>query len=33
MIEPSESMRRMSTAGMPRAAWRILSKARLTMRA
>ena len=33
MIEPSESMSRMRTAGMPRAAWRILSKERLTMRA
>ena len=33
MIEPSESMRRIRTAGMPVDAWRILSKARFTMRA
>ena len=33
MIEPRESMSRMRTAGIPRADWRILSKARLTMRA
>ena len=33
MIEPSESISRIRTAGMPGADWRILSKARLTMRA